>query len=134
MEPSKKIGLLPLIITFFIVAVLVFVLADQLTIKHINVLVVQVANLLLFSFSALNIYFQKKNINNPNPNAVIRGVMVGMFLKLFGLAATAVIYLFAAGENRSVNAVFVGMGLYIIYTWLEVRISLRLNPKNNAGN
>ena len=129
MEPSKKIGVLPLIISFFIVAVFLFVSADQLTVKHINVLVVQVANLLLFSFSTLNIYFQKKNINNPNPNAVIRGVMAGMFLKLFGLAAAAVIYLFAAGENRSVNAVFVGMGLYIIYTWLEVRISLRLNPK-----
>ena len=129
MEPSKKIGVLPLIISFFIVAVFLFVSADQLTVKHINVLVVQVANLLLFSFSTLNIYFQKKNINNPNPNAVIRGVMSGMFLKLFGLAAAAVIYLFAAGENRSVNAVFVGMGLYIIYTWLEVRISLRLNPK-----
>ena len=129
MEPSKKIGVLPLIISFFIVAVFLFVSADQLTVKHINVLVVQVANLLLFSFSTLNIYFQKKNINNPNPNAVIRGVMAGMLLKLFGLAAAAVIYLFAAGENRSVNAVFVGMGLYIIYTWLEVRISLRLNPK-----
>ena len=77
----------------------------------------------------LNIYFQSKNIHNPNPNAVIRGVMAGMFLKLFGLAAAAVIYLFAAGSNRSVYAVFAGMGLYIIYTWLEVRISLQLKPK-----
>jgi len=77
----------------------------------------------------VNIYFQSRNIHNPNPNAVIRGVMAGMFLKLFGLAAAAVIYLFAAGAGRNVNALFVSMGLYILYTWLEVRISLQLNPK-----
>jgi hypothetical protein len=55
--------------------------------------------------------------------------MGGMFLKLFALAGAVIIYLLAAGPARSVNAVFIGMGLYIIYTWLEVRISLRLNPK-----
>ena len=95
----------------------------------IDPIVVISANLILFVFSVLNIYFQSRNIHNPNPNAVIRGVMAGMFLKLFGLAAAAVIYLFAAGAGRSVNALFVSMGLYILYTWLEVRISLQLNPK-----
>ncbi len=95
----------------------------------IDPIVVISANLILFVFSVLNIYFQSRNINNPNPNAVIRAVMAGMFLKLFGLAAAAVIYLFAAGAGRSVNALFVSMGLYILYTWLEVRISLQLNPK-----
>lgn len=95
----------------------------------IDPIVVISANLILFVFSVLNIYFQSRNINNPNPNAVIRAVMAGMFLKLFGLAAAAVIYLFAAGAGRSVNSLFVSMGLYILYTWLEVRISLQLNPK-----
>ena len=95
----------------------------------IDPIVVISANLILFAFSVVNIYFQSRNIHNPNPNAVIRGVMAGMFLKLFGLAAAAVIYLFAAGGGRSVNALFVSMGLYILYTWLEVRISLQLNPK-----
>ena len=95
----------------------------------IDPIVVVSANLILFAFSVVNIYFQSRNIHNPNPNAVIRGVMAGMFLKLFGLAAAAVIYLFAAGAGRSVNALFVSMGLYILYTWLEVRISLQLNPK-----
>jgi len=95
----------------------------------IDPIVVISANLILFAFSVVNIYFQSRNIHNPNPNAVIRGVMAGMFLKLFGLAAAAVIYLFAAGAGRSVNALFVSMGLYILYTWLEVRISLQLNPK-----
>ena len=102
---------------------------DTLATYQINWVVVQGANAVLFVLTFLNIYFQKKNINNPNQAAVIRGVMAGTFLKLMGLAAAAIIYLVAAGANRSVNAVFVGMGLYIMYTWLEVKISLQLKPK-----
>ncbi len=97
--------------------------------KGINAMVVLIANLILFLATLINLYFQFRNLDNPNPNAIIRGIMAGMFLKLFGLAAAVLIYLLAAGENRNVNAVFAGMGLYIIYTWLEVKISLRLNPK-----
>jgi hypothetical protein len=77
----------------------------------------------------LNLFFQLKALGNPNPNAVVRGVMAGTFLKLLVIAAAACIYLLVAKQTRSVNAVFVGMALYIIYTWMEVRISLRLNPK-----
>ena len=119
----------PLIIAFLLINGLLIPFHARLAAKGVDADVVIGANLLLFLFSLLNIYFQLRNINNPNPNAVIRGVMAGMFLKLFGLAAAALIYLFAAGEARSVYAVFMSMGLYIIYTWLEVRISLRLNPK-----
>ncbi len=120
---------------YHVLGLFVFVLGlsmlwqDKLAAYKINWVVVEGANAVLFVFTFLNIYFQKKNINNPNQSAVIRGVMAGTFLKLMGLAAAALIYLVVSGANRSVNAVFVGMGLYIIYTWLEVKISLQLKPK-----
>ena len=129
MQKSFKQLIFPLFIAWLISAGLLLAFNNKLEAKHIKVLVVHFANALLLGFSVLNIYFQYNNINNPNPNAVIRGVMLGMFLKLFGLAAAAVIYLFAAGAARSVYAVFTSMALYIVYTWLEVRISLQLNPK-----
>ena len=129
MEKKYWLLVLPLMIAFVIITVFSLGFRVALETGKVNVNVVLGANLILFLFSMFNIYFQSKNIHNPNPNAVIRGVMAGMFLKLFGLAAAAVIYLFAAGSNRSVYAVFAGMGLYIIYTWLEVRISLQLKPK-----
>ncbi|MCW3087993.1 MAG: hypothetical protein JWQ78_1379 [Sediminibacterium sp.] len=119
----------PLLILFVIVTGLVPALHSRLAEARIDGTVVIIANTLLFFATMLNVYFQFRNISNPNPNAVIRGVMGGMFLKLFALAGAVIIYLLAAGPARSVNAVFIGMGLYIIYTWLEVRISLRLNPK-----
>jgi hypothetical protein len=119
----------PLALFYIFSSALVTVFSNRLELYKIDIAVVIIANLFLFVVSLVNIYFQWKNINNPNPNAVIRGVMAATFLKLFVLGAAAIIYLLAAGEKRSVNAVFVGMGLYIFYTWLEVKISLRLNPK-----
>lgn len=124
LEPTR-----PLFIFFMIANTLLIVFRDKLELKNVSVDVAIVANILLFVVALLNVYFQIKNLQNPNPQAVIRGVMAGTFLKLFILAAAVIIYLLAAGEHRSVNAVFVSMALYIIYTWMEVKISLRLNPK-----
>ncbi|MEN9685578.1 MAG: hypothetical protein RLZZ28_1364 [Bacteroidota bacterium] len=114
---------------FAIVGAILLLMEQKLTTYHIDAMVVFSANFFLCLVSIGNILFQEKNLSNPNPNAVIRGVMAATFIKLFVLAAAALIYLFAAGENRSVNAVFLGMGLYIAYTWLEVRVSLKMNPK-----
>ncbi len=129
MEQKNKHWSIPFISIFVIITGVLLAFAAKLEDYKINWVVVMGANIILFVFSILNIYFQQKNINNPNQAAVIRGVMAGTFLKLMGLAAAALIYLVAAGANRSVNAVFAGMGLYIVYTWLEVKISLKLKPK-----
>jgi hypothetical protein len=121
----------PLLILFIMLTSLLLAFQARLVSKKVNVDVVIIANILLFVVSIANIYFQMRSLRNPNlsPGAVIRGLMAGTFLKLMVLAAAVIIYLVAAGKSRSINAVFVSMGLYIIYTWLEVKISLRLNPK-----
>lgn len=119
----------PILIVFLLISV-IFLAASSFWESHnIKTGVVLIANGILFIATVLNLYFQFRNLSNPNPNAIIRGIMAGMFLKLFVLAGAVLIYLIAAGDARNVNAVFVGMGLYIVYTWLEVRISLRLNPR-----
>ncbi len=129
MAQQRKLNNYHVIGLFVFVLGLTMLWQEKLAVYKISWVVVEGANAVLFVLTFLNIYFQQKNINNPNQAAVIRGVMAGTFLKLMGLAAAAIIYLVAAGANRSVNAVFVGMGLYIIYTWLEVKISLQMKPK-----
>jgi hypothetical protein len=84
--------------------------------------VVLVANLLLTAILVWNVWRHEQATNNKNPHAMVRGVMSGVVLKLFVLGGAAFIYLYAAGEARNVNALFVSMALYIIYTWLEVRL------------
>lgn len=129
MEQKDRKWMLPFFGIYLLITAVSFALTSFFAEKNINIVVVLSANTLLLAFGLLNLAFQQKNINNPNSAAVIRGLMAGTFLKLMGLAAAALIYLVAAGKNRSVNAVFIGMGLYIVYTWLEVRVSLRMKPK-----
>jgi len=126
---STKSWYLPFVIVFVVVSLICFVLRDSLASIKISWQVVMGANLLLFLFAFLNLYAQLKTIRNAKPAAVIRGVMLGTFLKLIGLAVATVVYLAIAGPNRSKNAIFTGMGLYFVYTWLEVRISLRMKPQ-----
>ena len=59
----------------------------------------------------------------------MRGIIGATMVKLFFLATLVLVYLMAAGENRSVYAVIVSMGCYIIYSWLETRISLQLKSE-----
>lgn len=134
MFKEKRKLFLPLVVLMLVVNVLAVMLNSSLQQKQIDGLVVVCANTLLFIICASSLYMQVKSMNNSNPHAMVRGVMGSVVLKLFVLGTAAFIYLYAAGENKSVNALFISMGLYIVYTWLEVRIAMRLNPPKHGGN
>jgi heme/copper-type cytochrome/quinol oxidase subunit 3 len=121
--------LLPLLIAAILIATLTAAGSEWLLKKKIDPLVVQAANLSLLLTSCLNIYFQQRNLQQPNPQAVMRGIIGATMVKLFFLASLVLVYIIAAGEKRSVYAVIVSMGCYIIYSWIETRISLRLKSE-----
>ncbi|MFN4973956.1 MAG: hypothetical protein ACK5GV_01790 [Bacteroidota bacterium] len=118
--------LLPLLIAAGIIAILIVITWDALRAKHIEPVVVMIANGILLLTSCLNIYFQQENLKKSNPQAVMRGIIGATMFKLFFLASVVIIYLIAAGEKRSVYAIILSMGCYIIYSWIETRISLQL--------
>lgn len=115
-------------ITVFILVNLLALLLGTVFIKwNIDPWLVSGANILLFFISIYNLVQHLKTIKQNNPHAMVRGVMGSTVLKLFVLGTAAFLYLFFAGENRNVNGLFLSMGLYIIYTWLDVRIALKRN-------
>lgn len=121
--------IIPLFIVFIIVNSMVLYFQQKLEHLKIDPLVVFTANCLLFVLSTLSLAMHTKTADKKNPNAAIRSVMAVTFIKLMVLAASAIIYLLVAGEKRSVYGVFVGMLLYIIYTFLEVRIAIKQHTK-----
>lgn len=121
--------LLPLLIAAILIASLTAMGSEWLLNKKIDPMVVQTANLILFLTSCLNIIFQKTNLQRPNPQAVMRGIIGATMVKLFFLASLVLVYIIAAGEKRSVYAVILSMGCYIVYSWIETRISLRLKSE-----
>jgi len=132
-KPYGKL-LLSLFIAYIVIDIPLFIWAASLDALKIDHIVVIVANSLLFGIAAFTMSMHVKAIKNPNPNVFARSVMGGTVIKLFVLGAAVLIYLAAAGKNRSIYAVFVAMGLYIIYSIMEVRIALQLNKKKDAGN
>jgi len=73
--------LLPLFIAAILIATMTAAGSEWLLNKKINPMVVQAANLILLITSCLNIFFQKRNLQQPNPQAVMRGI-IGISLRL----------------------------------------------------
>lgn len=134
MTVQQKNLFFPLIILFVLVNANSIVLNTFLIRHQIDNAVVIGSNTLLFFISVISLSMQLKSVKNANPHAVVRGVMGSTVLKLFVLGTAAFLYLYTAGESKSVNALFISMALYLIYTWLEVRLALRLNPPKNGSN
>ncbi len=129
---SKKA--LPFVYLFIILNTIFLLFGNKLDAIKIDHFVVIGANILLFLISIITLIMHSKAIKNPNPNVFSRSIMGGMIIKLFGLGAAVVIYLIQAGKDMSVYAIFASMFLYVLYTFLEVKIALQLNQKPNANN
>ena len=127
---GKKIR--PLVLFFLIVNALTVVGDKQIAAWGMKQDVLIVANILLFVFSLIGLLLQLNASKNPNPNAIVRAVMAGLGLKLIGFAAALLIYLSIVGKDKSVYSIYAALGLYVVYTWMEVRLFLRQNPKKNA--
>lgn len=125
---------LPFIYLFITLNTICLLFGKKLDAIKIDHLVVIGANILLFLISIITLTMHLKAVKNANPNVFSRSIMGGMIIKLFGLGAGLVIYLIQAGKNISVYAIFVSMFLYVLYTFLEVKIALQLNQKPNANN
>jgi hypothetical protein len=126
--------LLRFFIVFIIVTAIAMVLAQWLDANKINHYVVMGANTLLLILAGIATFMHIKAAANPNPNVFVRSVMGATLLKLMVIVIVLAVYLFTAGQNKSIYAVFAGMGLYIVYTVIEVRGLTELNKQKNGSN
>ena len=132
--PQKQQIFIPISIVFVVVTIVSLVFSTQLNAFKINQWVVIGSNTILFVFSLYNVVQHNKAMQQTNPHAMIRGVMGSVILKLFVLGTAAFMYLYNAGENKNMNGLFIGMALYILYTWLDVRIGLIVKPTSKDGS
>ena len=123
---------LPFLILFIIINSACFSLANWLDAKKIDHLVLMGANVLLLLLAAISVWMFARAIQNPNPNVFVRSVMAATFIKLMVIAFAIIIYFLIAKENKSVYAILVSMGLYILYTIIEIKGAFRINKTTNA--
>ena len=91
--------------------------------------VIMSANLLLFALTLVGLLSLISAAKDPNPNVLVRTVMAFMGFRLIGLAVIIVSYIKMSGAGISPRSVYAGFALYPIYTWLEIRLFLKLNVK-----
>lgn len=90
-------------------------------------------NLVLFLVSLASFLLTKRSLSSPNPNSFVRAMYGSFMIKFFVCAAAAFIYIMSVKKNVNKPALFVCMGLYIVYTILEVSSLLKLlKQKKNA--
>ena len=91
--------------------------------------VINYANILLFVVTLIVLIALINASKNPNPNVLVRTVMVAMGLRLLGIAVAVLLYMKLAGAAISPRSVYASFALYPLYTWLEIRLFLKLNFK-----
>jgi len=91
--------------------------------------VINYANILLFVVTLVGLIALIQASKNPNPNVLVRTVMVAMGLRLLGIAVAVLLYMKLAGAAMSPRSVYASFALYPLYTWLEIRLFLKLNVK-----
>src|SRR5689334_6152762 len=92
-----------------------------------------IGNLILFAATSLSFWLGSRGLKTNNPQAVVRAVYGSFIVKFFMIAIAAFIYIIMAKKNVNKPALIVCMCLYIVYTFLEVNILLKLQrQKKNA--
>jgi FtsH-binding integral membrane protein len=125
MNQNKKL-LLPLIFFFILLNAVIFVFKTFFKNHGFDVNIIVIANLFFFCLSLAAFFVQRKGLQSDNPNAFIRGVYSSIMLKLFICIIAVTVYAFINKEKINKPAIFFAMGLYIIYTSIEVAALIKV--------
>ena len=127
----KKI--MPVILMFIAITAIVFILKSVLKSIGFDINFLLIGNLILFVLSISGFLIQMRALRSANINAFIRGIYSSLLLKLFIIATAVLIYVFLNRENVNKQSLFTCMGLYIVYTIIEVKQLMKISrAKTNA--
>jgi F0F1-type ATP synthase assembly protein I len=87
-----------------------------------------IGNIVLFLATMVSFILYTRSLKNNQPQAFLRYIYSGMFLKMIICLFAAFIYI-ATTDNVNKPALFGCMFLYFVYTFVEVSILLRLSKQ-----
>lgn len=117
--------------------ILIFILMNGFFVAGKNMLVkwgidqsvVIIGNLVLFLVSLISFLLSRRAMKADNPNVFVRAMYAGVMIKLFACVIAAFIYFSVAKPNVNKPGLFVCMGLYMLYTAVEVSSLTKLLRK-----
>ena len=132
MKGNRK-GFLPVLILFVVLNGL-FIGGKNMFVRwNADTQVLIGANLLLFLITLLSFLMALRGMRNPNPHAFVRSVYGSVMIKLFICIIAAFIYIATLQKNVNKPALFISMGLYLVYTFLEVSLLMKMLRQRSNG-
>jgi uncharacterized YccA/Bax inhibitor family protein len=119
----------PIALTFIIINSLLLVAKRWATELKLDTDILIIGNIVLFLATIISFILYQRSLSHSNPQAFLRYIYSGMFLKMLICIIAAFIYI-ASVNNVNKPAIFGCMFLYFIYTFIEVSILLRLSKQD----
>jgi predicted permease len=92
--------------------------------EGIKIPFILVVNLMLFVLSVFSFRrIQKMDVQKPN--LMVQSVMMGTIIKMMVFAVAALVYAKQQKGPVGLTSLFISMGLYLVYTYLEIQWSLK---------
>ena len=126
MTRQRSKSFLPIVIIFVVLNGFFISGKNMLTRWGVDQDVVLIGNLFLFFIAIASFLLGLRGLRKPNPHAFVRSVYTSMMLKLFLCIIAAFIYISMYRDNLNKPALFICMGLYLVYTFIEVSILMKL--------
>lgn len=92
-----------------------------------------IGNVVLFLITFISSLVAVRGLNSTNPHAFVRGIYGSITLKLFACMIAALVYIAMYKKDLNKPALFTLMGLYLLYTFIEVSALTKLLKKNPNG-
>lgn len=122
-----------MLIVFVLLNVLLVTGKNLLESWNVDTVVLATGNLLVFVIVLVSYFLLRKAIYSSNPQVFVRAMYGSFMIKFFVLAIGAFIYIQVAGKNVNKQALFTNMGLYFVYTFIEISALMKLlKQKKNA--
>ena len=132
--PKNSVRPIVPLIVLFVVLNSFFVTGRNFLERHdFDQSVLIIGNLILFAATLLSFFFAKRGLASSNPQAFVRSVYLSIMVKLFVCIIAALIYIFMFRDDLNKPALFTSMGLYLVYTFIEVSVLTKmLKGKKNV--
>ncbi len=133
MNNEKRKAFLPIVVLFFILSVSIQVFKTFLDGHGFDREFLKWANLVLLFISIGGFLLQRKGLQSPNPQAFVRGMYASMMFKMFICIIVVLIYVFLFRSKINKPGLFTAMGMYIVYTVVEVTALMKLARTKRNG-
>ena len=123
----------PVVVLFVIINAIIFIFKSFLQLNGFETTFLLIANAVLCILSLSGFFIQMKGLKSSNINAFIRSLYSSLLLKMVIIMIAVIAYIFITGGKVNKPSLFTSMGLYFLYTSIEVTQLMKIaHRKPNA--